>query len=409
MEIMLSGNIVIVGAGHAAGQVVASLRQKNHSGKVTLLGDEAHYPYQRPPLSKKFLAGEMPAARLYFKPPEFYDHPNVTVHQNTTATRIDLNKRLVTDDSGNDYKYEKLVMATGASVRKLSIPGATLAGVHYLRKITDVEAMQAQMRAGAKLTIVGAGYIGLEVAAVAQKLGLQVTVVEMADRVMSRVVSPAVSAFYESEHRKQGVNLMLSTGIASFSGDTSVQAVELENGDSVISDMVLIGIGVIPNIALAESAGLIVDNGIQVNERCLTSDDNVYAIGDCTNHPNELLGRRLRLESVHNALEQAKTAAANICGEQLNYAQVPWFWSDQYDLKLQIAGISSGYDNAVLRGDPARRSFSCVYTKSGRIVAVDAINAPKDFMQSKSLIGRGALLDMGLLADVEIPLKELAD
>ena len=404
----MDNRVVIVGAGHAAGQAVASLRQKKFDGVVTLIGEEEHYPYQRPPLSKKFLAGEMQAERLYFKPPSFYDLPGVVVHLNTHVERIDPSANAVYDSAGTRYEYDSLIIATGARVRTLNAPGSDLKGVHYLRSINDVIGMQRDMHENANLTIIGAGYIGLEVAAVARQKGLNVTVVEMADRVMSRVVSAQMSEFYQAEHRRHGVRLLLSANLIKLSGNDAVQTVELTDGTSVDADMVLIGIGVVPNVELAEAAGLAVDNGIRVNDHCQTTVPNIYAIGDCTNHPNQLLGRQLRLESVHNALEQAKTAAANICGDDTSYAEVPWFWSDQYDLKLQIAGISQGYDRTVLRGDPSERAFSCLYLREGQLIAIDSINSAKDFMQSKALIASRAVISPDTLANADIALKDMA-
>ncbi len=400
-------NIVIVGAGHAAGQIMVTLRQRKYDGKITLIGEEEHYPYQRPPLSKKFLAGELSVERLYVKPPSFYDNPDVELHFGTTAASIDLAGKTVIDADNNAYRYENLIIATGARVRKLDVPGSELSGVHYLRNIQDVVAMHEYMCEGKRLVIIGAGYIGLEVAAVASGKGVHVTVIEMAERVMSRVVSEQVSEFYQSEHRQHGVNLMLSTGLTGFSGNAALEQVDLTDGTSLAADCILICIGVIPNVELAGDAGLEVDNGIRVDDRCRTSDDSVYAVGDCTNHPNELLGQRLRLESVHNALEQAKTVARNICGDDMLYAQVPWFWSDQYDLKLQIAGISQGYDQTVLRGDPANRSFSCLYLRDGQLIAIDSINSPRDFMQSKPLIANHAIISPDTLANVELALKDM--
>ena len=400
-------NIVIVGAGHAAGQIMVTLRQRKYDGKITLIGEEEHYPYQRPPLSKKFLAGELSVERLYVKPPSFYDNPDVELHFGTTVASIDLAGKTVIDADNNAYRYENLIIATGARVRKLDVPGSELSGVHYLRNIQDVVAMHEYMCEGKRLVIIGAGYIGLEVAAVASGKGVHVTVIEMAERVMSRVVSEQVSEFYQSEHRQHGVNLMLSTGLTGFSGNAALEQVDLTDGTSVAADCILICIGVIPNVELAADAGLEVDNGIRVDDRCRTSDDSVYAVGDCTNHPNELLGQRLRLESVHNALEQAKTVARNICGDDMVYAQVPWFWSDQYDLKLQIAGISQGYDQTVLRGDPANRSFSCLYLRDGQLIAIDSINSPRDFMQSKPLIANHAIISPDTLANVELALKDM--
>ena len=402
----MSDTVVVIGAGQAAGQAVASLRQKQFVGRIIVLGEEDYYPYQRPPLSKKFLAGALSVERLYLKPPNFYADKKIDVHLNTRVTHIDPQHNVVTDSHGNTHRYDRLIIATGARVRRLDIAGSDLADIHYLRNISDVSAMQEHMSTGKSLVIIGGGYIGLEVAAVAAAKGLNVTVVEMADRVMGRVVCEQISEFYQTEHIGHGVKLLLSTGLESFSGDEYVRRVHLSNGLSIPTDFVLVGIGVVPNVELATDAGIDVDNGIRVNDRCQTNIESVYAIGDCTNHPNSLLNQRLRLESVQNAIEQAKVAASNICGEDARYAEVPWFWSDQYDLKLQIAGISHSDDRAVLRGDPATRSFSCVYLRNGRIVAINSINSPRDFMQSKSLISAHALMDLDKLCDKNVILKD---
>lgn len=403
----MSERVVIAGAGHAAGQVVATLRQKKYEGSIYLIGEEAYLPYQRPPLSKKYLAGELPAERLHFKADSFYDEPNIEVHLNTSIDRIDRKTKQVHSSNGDEFPYDKLVLSLGAHPRHIDLPGIELGGVHYLRTIQDVDSIREKFAADCRLVIVGAGYIGLEVAAVAAQLGLDVTVVEMLDRVMSRVVSEQVSEFYQEEHRQHGVKLLLSTGIKGFSGDGDVHAADLADGTQIPADLVVIGIGVVPNTGLAAEAGLEVSNGIVVNDRCQTSDPDIYAVGDCTCHPNDVLGIQVRLESVHNALEQAKTAAANICGEDQHYAQVPWFWSDQYDLKLQIAGLSQDYDQTIIRGNPDDRSFACLYLHDGRLIAVDAINRPKDFMQSKKLIADRAVIDQALLADSNVELKEM--
>ena len=401
--------VAIAGAGHAAGQVVATLRQKKFDGKILLIGEEPWLPYQRPPLSKKFLAGELPAERLHFKPENFYDDPGIAVRLDTRIAAVDCGGKSLRTADGETLAYDKLVFATGARPRLLNLPGVDLDGIHYLRTIDDVTGIRSQLTKGARLAIVGAGYIGLEVAAVASQLGADVTVIEMEDRVMSRVVSPQISEFYQREHSSHGVTLMLSTGISGFSGDGKVAAVNLTNGDQVATDLVVIGIGVVPNTELASDAGLDVDNGIVVDDHCQTSDSDIFAVGDCTQHPNDILGYRLRLESVHNALEQAKTAASNICGDDSRYADVPWFWSDQYDLKLQIAGLSQGYDQTIVRGDPDSRTFSCLYLRDGQLIAVDAVNSPKDFMQSKALIAAHAVIDPDLLADPENELKSLIE
>lgn len=404
----MAEDVLIVGAGHAAGQVVATLRQKQFAGKIALVGEEPYHPYQRPPLSKKFLAGKLAAERLYTKPASFYDNNQIDVRLQTRVDRIDRGARQVTTDDGETIDYDKLVLATGARVRKVPVPGCNLDGVHFLRGIADVERIKISMSKGKRLVIIGAGYIGLEVAAVCRQLGLDVTVVEMAGRVMSRVVSPHVSDFYELQHTNHGVKFLLSTRLAAFEGRRRVKAVVTDDNQTIPADFVVVGVGVIPNTELAAAAGLDVDDGIVVDDRCQTVDLDVYAVGDCTSHPSSIYDRRLRLESVHNALEQAKTAANNICGTETHYSQVPWFWSDQYDLKLQIAGLSEGYDDFVIRGNPAERSFSCLYLRGGRLIAVDAINAPRDFVQSKQLIADRAKVEKEKLADSATPLKELA-
>jgi 3-phenylpropionate/trans-cinnamate dioxygenase ferredoxin reductase subunit len=403
----VSKKVVIVGAGHAAGQCVATLRQNKFDGQIVLLGEESWYPYQRPPLSKKYLAGELAAERLYFKPESFYT--NVDVRLETRASRIDRSERLVHTASGDAVAYDQLVIATGSRPRPLPVDGVDLPGVHYLRGIDDVQRIRDDMQDNARLVIVGAGYIGLEVAAVAAKLGLDVTVVEMEERVMRRVVSPELSSFYQGVHESHGVRFRMSTVTCGFVGEKTLEGVTIDSDEVIAADIVIIGIGVIPNIELAAKCGLETENGIVVDDHCRTSDENIFAVGDCTKHPNEILGCALRLESVHNALEQAKTAAANICGADLRYAQVPWFWSDQYDLKLQIAGISQGYDQVVMRGEPAEHSFACLYLRDGQLIAVDAVNRPKDFVQSKPMIARHARVSPELLADGTLPLKDMPD
>ncbi len=399
--------VVIAGAGHGAGQVVASLRQKKFAGHITLIGDEQWYPYQRPPLSKKFLAGEMPAERLYFKPESFYDDPQIDVQLGSSVTAIDRESCSVITAERGSFDYDHVVIATGSRARELNLPGVHLDGIHYLRGIDDVNRIRADLAKHRRVVIIGAGYIGLEVAAVTAQLGLDVTVVEMTDRVMSRVVSPELSQFYQDVHTENGVQLRLSTGINGFAGDDRVEAVILDNDEKLPTDLVVIGIGIVPNTELATSAGLEVSNGVVVNDHCQTSDPKIYAVGDCTWHPNELLGTELRLESVHNALEQAKTAAGNICGDDIRYAQVPWFWSDQYDLKLQIAGLSNGYDDVVIRGSMKDHAFACLYLREGALIAVDAVNRPKDFIQSKPLIANHARIDSNLLANTDLELKSL--
>jgi 3-phenylpropionate/trans-cinnamate dioxygenase ferredoxin reductase subunit len=399
--------IVIAGAGHAAGQLVATLKQQKFAGQIVLVGDEPYLPYQRPPLSKKFLSGDLDAERLYVKPESFYADTQIETRLNCSISTLDPESRVLKTESGDTIGYDKLVLALGSRVRKLSIDGADLDGVHYLRSIADVDAIRAELGERKKAVIIGAGYIGLEVAAVLRQLGVDVTVIEMAERVMSRVVSPEISDFYQIEHANHGVKLRLSTGITAFHGESRVSAVETADGEMLAADFVVVGVGVLPNTELATAAGLQVENGIVVDDQCQTSDPDIYAIGDCTAHPNAIYDRRLRLESVQNALEQARTAASNICGKEAHYTEVPWFWSDQYDLKLQIAGLSTGYDEVVIRGNPADRAFACLYLRDGKLIATDAVNSPRDFVQSKAIIAARLPVDREQLADVSIALKDL--
>jgi len=403
----LTTRVVIAGAGHAAGQVIATLRHQKFKGSIVLIGDEPYLPYQRPPLSKKFLAGEMPADRLLLKPASFYEDPQLELRLSTTVASIDRKAGSLAIEGGDAVAYDKLILALGSRARALGVDGVDLGNVHYLRGIADVEAIRSEFEPGRRLVIVGGGYIGLEVAAVACKLGLEVTVVEMADRVMSRVVSPEISDFYQIEHTNQGVKFRLSTKVNALRGKKRVKQVVLDNDEDIRADLVIIGVGILPNTELAREAGLDVADGIVVDDRCQTSDPDIYAVGDCTSHPNDIFDRRLRLESVHNALEQAKTAANSICGNETHYCEVPWFWSDQFDLKLQIAGLSDGYDDIVIRGNPAERSFACLYLRKGRLIAVDAVNAPRDFIQSKALIAARTIIPSQQLADPENSLKEL--
>jgi 3-phenylpropionate/trans-cinnamate dioxygenase ferredoxin reductase subunit len=404
----MSETIVIAGAGHAAGQAAASLRQKKFTGRIIMVGDEAYVPYQRPPLSKKYLAGEMETKRLYFKPENFYPDHDIELRLSTRVESLDPTAKTVQLDNGEKLDYSKLLLTTGSRVRKLSIPGSELPGIHYLRNIDDVLRIQKDFNAGTRLVIVGAGYIGLEVAAIAVKRGIDVTVLETENRAMNRVVAPEISEFFQDLHREAGVKIEFGSMVKEFSGDGNVQQLVCADGYSVPADMCIVGIGILPNSELAEAAGLSCNNGIVVDEFARTSDPDIYAAGDCTFHPNSLLGINLRLESVHNALEQAKTAAAAMCGELTPYAQIPWFWSDQYDVKLQIVGLSKGYDQLVIRGDKAAHSFAAFYMQNGQLLAVDAINSPREFMLAKKLVAAKAVFDPQQLADESEDFKALA-
>jgi 3-phenylpropionate/trans-cinnamate dioxygenase ferredoxin reductase subunit len=400
--------IVIIGAGQAGSQAVMSLRAEGHAGAITLIGEEAEPPYQRPPLSKKFLAGEIDFDRVELKPAAFYEQAGCQLMLGTRVAAIDRAAHVVTTADGREIAYDKLLIATGSRVREINVPGFDLDGVHYLRTVGDVSEIQAHFKPGARLVVVGGGYIGLEVAAVARKNGIEVTVLETADRVMARVVDPIVSRFYERIHKMEGVVIRTGVTVAGFEGNGKVERVVSGEGDAFPCDFVVVGVGIIPNTELAAAAGIAVDNGIVVDDHARTSDPDICAAGDCTNHPSGIYGRRLRLESVQNAIEQAKVAAATMAGKAKTYDQVPWFWSDQYDLKLQIAGLSTGYTQAVTRGDPETgRSFAVFYLKDGVLVAVDAINRAPEFMMSRTLIARHARLDPARLRDESIGMKEI--
>jgi 3-phenylpropionate/trans-cinnamate dioxygenase ferredoxin reductase subunit len=396
--------MVIIGAGHAAGQAAASLRQEKYTGSITIIGDEAHVPYQRPPLSKAYLSGSQEVERVYLRAEKFYNEKDIDLRLSTRATVIDRNAKTVELEGGEKIDYDKLLISTGSRPRKLSIPGSDLSGIHYLRTIEDVDGIRASMSEGANLVIVGGGYIGLEVAAVGKELGLNVDVLEMEERILQRVTTPTMSTYYDALHRGRGVNIHTNTGVTGFSGNGKVEKVLC--GDTEFdADLVIVGIGIIPNIELAEAAGLHCDNGIVVDDHCQTSDPDIYAAGDCTNHPNALLNRRLRLESVPNAMDQARTSAANMLGGDKSYAAIPWFWSDQYELKLQMVGFSADGNREVLRGDMASNQFAVFYLNDSTVVAADAVNSPKEFMLCKQLVGKS--VDADVLSDPAADLKSL--
>lgn len=396
--------MVIIGAGHAAGQAAASLRQEKYTGPITIIGDEAHLPYQRPPLSKAYLSGSQEVDRVYLRAEKFYQEKEIDLKLSTRATAIDPDAKAVELEDGSKIDYDKLLISTGSRPRLLSIPGSDLGGIHYLRTIDDVDGIRADMHEGANLVIVGGGYIGLEVAAVGIEQGLNVHVLEMEDRILQRVTTPTMSKYYDELHRGRGVQIHTNTGVTGFSGDAKVQKVMC--GDTEFAaDMVIVGIGIVPNIELAEAAGIICDNGIVVDDHCQTSNPDIYAAGDCTNHPNALLDRRLRLESVPNAMDQARTSASNMLGGDKSYAAIPWFWSDQYELKLQMVGFSADGNREVMRGDMASNQFAVFYLKDNTVVAADTVNSPKEFMLCKQLVGKEA--DTAVLADSTSDLKSL--
>lgn len=398
----MKSGVVIIGAGQASAVAAATLRKEKYTGTIRILGDESQPAYDRPPLSKYYLAGAMELPKLLIRPAEFYADNDIDLHTNTRVASIDAEAKQVVTATDEVFDYDKLVIATGSRARRLNLPGSDLEGIFYLRTLDDVDLIRQAMGSGKKLCVIGGGYVGLEVAAVASVAGLDVTVIETQDRILQRVTTPEMSDYYHNLHVERGVNIMLNKAVTGFDGTGSVSKV-LCGDDSVDADLVIIGVGIVPNIEIAENAGIDCDNGILVDDHGQTSNPDIYAAGDCTNHPNRLLGRRLRLESVPNAIEQARVACINLLGGDLEYASIPWFWSDQYELKLQMVGFSSDGEESVVRGDKSTNSFAVFHLKDGCVVAVDAVNSSKAFMLGKRLYGKS--VDAALLADESIELK----
>jgi 3-phenylpropionate/trans-cinnamate dioxygenase ferredoxin reductase subunit len=404
-------DVLIVGGGQAGAQAAISLRQGGFAGSVTIVGEEIDPPYERPPLSKDYLAGDKTADRLALRPPSFWSERNVTLLPGQHVTAVDPEQHFVTTASGSTMGYGTLIWAAGGHARALPVPGGTLPGVHSIRSRADVDALTADLAATGDVVIVGGGYIGLEAAAVLSKAGKHVTILEAQDRVLARVAGEPVSRFYEAEHRAHGVDVRLGVGIEAFEGDTHVTGVRTTGG-TIPAGVVIVGIGLVPSVAALGLAGAVTHNGVEVDDLCRTSLPDVFAIGDCAHHANAFAaGAGIRLESVQNAIDQAKVVAGVILGTPKPYHAVPWFWSNQYDLKLQTVGLSGGHDATVVRGDPASRSWSLVYLRDGRVIALDCINAARDFVQGKALVehdgGEGFAADSALLADATVPLKML--
>jgi len=396
--------LVIVGGGQAAAQAVQTLRQAGFAGQIEMFGEEPYPPYQRPPLSKRYLAGSMTRERLFLKPEAFYAARAVQLNLGVRAEEIDAAARRIRLSDGRAVGYDGLLLATGSRARRIAAPGASLRGIHYVRSIDDVDGITGELRAGMRLVIVGGGYIGLEIAAVVRERGFDVTVLEAEDRVMSRVVCRATSEFFARYHAAAGVAIHCNTQVAEFVGAGAVTAVASADGRTFECDLAIVGIGVAPNVELAERAGLHCANGIRVDACARTQDRRITAAGDCTNHPHPFAERSVRLESVHNAVEQGKSAALSLLGQERPFDDVPWFWSDQYDLKLQIAGLAIDYDDIVVRGSPDSKHFAVYYLAGGRPVAIDAVNSPRDFMQGKKLLAARRKLPAAAIADPRVDL-----
>ena len=398
--------IVVVGGGQAGAQAVDTLRREGFAGRLLLICDEPALPYQRPPLSKRYLSGELTAERLPFRHRAFYEEHRVELRLGLQAVALDPRARRVELADGEELAYDRLLLCLGSTARRLTCPGADLPGLFYLRTVADVAPIRAAIKPGAHAVIIGGGYIGLEAAATCRQLGCEVTVLELADRVMNRVVAPSVSQFFAQEHRAQGIRILCNTRVTRLEGTGRIERVVCADGSEIAADAVIVGVGAFATTALASDAGLACNDGIIVDEYCRTQDEAIFAAGDCTNHPSLRFGRRVRIESVDNAFEQAKTAALNLLDRKIAHDRVPWFWSDQFDSKLLIAGLSQDYDQQVLRGDPASRSFSVCYLKGRELIAVEAINHSKDYMAARKLIADRAQMNPMKLANPNVSLKE---
>ncbi len=399
---------IIVGAGQAGLQVAESLRRGGFDGEVLLVGEEASLPYQRPPLSKKYLLGEVEAPRLLFRPADHYAKLGIACHLGVPVAKLDKENRIVYLADGAELCYDRLALTTGARVRELTVPGAGDPRVCYLRGLNDAENLRVRLSQARRVAIIGGGFIGLEVAAIARGLGCEVAVLETQSRVLQRVVAPVVSDFFARIHRERGVNIQLAQQVSAIDATPDALTIITADGSSVVADLIVAGIGVLPNIELARASGLLCDGGIVVDEFARTSDPSIVSAGDCTMHRNLLYPRPHRIESVQNAVDQAKVAAGTLLDHPVAYAQVPWFWSDQYDFKLQMTGISTGYDELVLRGEPEKGAFSVFYYADERLIAADSINRPAEHMVSRKLIATpGGCYPKAQLADTAIDLKTI--
>ena len=398
---------VIIGASHAAAQLSVSLRQEGWKGEIVMIGDEPHLPYHRPPLSKTFLSGDKSIQNLLIRPAEFYAKQQIDfLHGPVVA--IDRERKMLTLADGSQMSYAKLAICTGARVRKLEIDGGELKGVHYVRNAADITAIQEQIKSAKHAVMIGGGYIGLETAASLRKLGIQVSLLETSSRILQRVTAPELSEFYTRLHQTHGVKIYNHITVERILGTIQVEGVLCADGTMIPADFVIVGIGVQPNIELAQIAGIDVENGIVIDSYGQTNDLNIVAAGDCTSHFNSHYQRQLRLESVPNANEQAKIAAATLCGKFKAYNAIPWFWSNQYDIKLQIVGLNHGYDQLVIRGDiQGGNSFAAFYFKEKKLIAADCINRPLEFMISKKIITDNIQINPLYFADDSSDLKQL--
>ena len=402
-------DVLIVGAGHSGAQTAIALRQKGFEGSICIVGEEPELPYERPPLSKEYLAGDKPFERLVIRPPGFWAERKVAMLTGRRVLAVDAVARCVAADDGDIIGYRHLVWATGGAPRQLPCGGHDLGGVHTLRTRADADQMMADMSRVRRSVVIGGGYIGLETAAALTKFGKQVTVIEAFDRVLARVAGEPLSRFFEAEHRARGVHLRLNARIDAIVGqDRQAVGVRMADGEVLAAEMVIVGIGIVPAVGPLLAAGARGGNGVRVDGWCRTSLPDIFAIGDCALHANRFAGgAEIRLESVQNATDMATVVAKAITGDPQDYHAIPWFWSNQYDLKLQTVGLSAGFDKAIVRGDTATRSFSVIYLRQSRVIALDCVNAVKDYVQGRALVLAGAAPDLVRLADIGVPLKAL--
>ncbi len=402
-------DVLIVGGGHGGAQAAIQLRQLNFAGSIAIVGEEPDPPYERPPLSKEYLAGDKSFERILLRPATFWAERGVDLLLGRRVTAVDPAAHEVTTADGGTIGYGRLIWAAGGHARRLTCEGHHLAGVHSVRTRADVDRLQAELATTTRVAVVGGGYIGLEAASALRKLGKAVTLIEALPRVLARVAGEPLSRFFAARHRAAGVDVRLDTAVSRILGqDERTTGVELASGEIVPTDMVIVGIGIVPAVEPLLAAGAAGGNGVAVDAACRTSLPDVWAIGDCALHENRFAdGTAIRLESVQNANDQANVAARTIAGEAVSYDAVPWFWSNQYDLKLQTVGLSIGHDAEVVRGDPAGGSFSIAYLRAGRVIALDCVNAVRDYVQGRRLVVEGVHPDPARLADTAVPLKEL--
>lgn len=406
---MSNYDVIIVGTGHAGAQAAVALRQQGFTGSILMIGEELHLPYERPPLSKEYFSGEKTFERILLRPEQFWQDKKIDLKLGQRVIQIDAQSHRILTQQNYEYHYDKLIWATGGKPRRLSCEGAALEGIHYIRNREDVDRINQELDRVQKCVIIGGGYIGLEAASALRKINRDVTLVEGQSRVLARVAGPIISDFYQQYHQEKGVEFYLGQGVDYLEGDQGrVHTVILANGTRIATDMVIVGIGLNPEVNVFVEAGAAFSNGIETDRRCRTSLVDIFAIGDCANHENFFAdGQRIRLESVQNANDQAMIVTKEILDKGEDYAAVPWFWSNQYDLKLQTIGLSLGYDQEILRGEPASGSFSVIYLREGKIIAIDCVNRPADFIQGKAIIQQSIYIPIEQLSDHSQALKDM--